>query len=117
MKLAISCLAISIAISLLRTLAKAEFKASGFGYYIFGFFIVLFLVFMIYRRKNWARWIYVGGFVSWLLTLVFHFRYLTGLNAVDGVLLAVQLALWLAAVFLLFGPAANEWFRIHNESA
>jgi len=116
-KLAICGLAVSIAISLVQRLVKADFRRSGFAYYIFGFFIVLFLVFMIYRRKNWARWIYASCVIIWLVTLIFRLRFLTGLSIVDGVVLAVQLALWIAAAFLLFAPPANEWFKIHNESA
>jgi hypothetical protein len=72
---------------------------------------------MIYRRKNWARWIYAGCVVIWLVTLVAHLHFLTGLSILEGVLLALQLGLWLAAAFLLFAPRANEWFKIHDESA
>jgi len=114
-KLAICCLAVSGAISLVPTLVRADFK--GFGYQIFGFLIVLFLVFMIYRRKNWARWIYAGCVVVWLVTIVVHLRFLTELSIAGGLLLTVQLALWIAAAFLFFAPSANEWFRIHNKSA
>jgi hypothetical protein len=113
-KFAIRCLAVSFAISLVQTLVRADFKTSAFAYKMFGFFIVLFLIFMIYRRRNWARWLYAGCVVIWLVTLVVHFRFLTGLSIVGGVLLAVQLALWMAAALLLFAPPANEWFRIKS---
>src|SRR5208283_2899061 len=83
--------------------------------YIFGFLLALFLVYMIYRRKNWARWIYAGCVVIWLVTLVVHLRFLTRLNIIGGLLLAVQLALWWAAAFMLFVPAANDWFRTHRK--
>jgi hypothetical protein len=116
-KLAICCLAISFAISLIQAFVRADFKTGGFAYQIFGFFIVLFLVFMIYRRKNWARWIYAGCLVIWLVTLVVHLRFLTELTIVHGILLAVQLILWTTAAFMLFVPAANNWFRIPKESA
>jgi hypothetical protein len=72
---------------------------------------------MIYRRKNWARWIYAGCFVIWLVTIAVHLRFLTGLTIIDGVLLAVQLALWSAAAFMLFVPASNGWFRTHQNFA
>jgi peptidoglycan/LPS O-acetylase OafA/YrhL len=110
-KMAICCLAVSFAISLVQRLLNADFKTNGFAYCIFGFLIALFLVFMIYRRKNWARWIYAGCVVIWLVTLVVHLRFLTGLSIIGGVLLAVQLALWLAAAFMLFVPETNDWFR------
>ena len=96
---------------------KADFRTSRVAYQIFGFFIVLFLVFMIYRRKNWARWIFSAWVAFWLMTFIIQLRFLTGLGIIGGVLLVGQLALWIAAAFLLFAPPANEWFRIHNESA
>ena len=55
-KLAIGCLASSIVVSLAQTLVKTNFKPDVLAYKIFGSFLVLFLVFMIYRRQNWARW-------------------------------------------------------------
>jgi hypothetical protein len=110
-KLAICCLAISFVISLIQTLVWADFNVSRFAYQAFGFFIVLFLVFMIYRRKNWARWIFVGCMILWLATLAFHFRLLTELTMIRGTLLAVQLMLWTVATFMLFAPKTNEWFK------
>lgn len=113
-KLAIYCLAISFAISLVQTFVRADFMASGFAYEIFGFFIVSFLAFMIFRRKNWARWIFVGCALTWLVALVAHFRLVTELTSFRGLLLAVQLILWMATAFSLFAPKANEWFRTYR---
>jgi hypothetical protein len=116
-KVAIRCLAVSFAISLAQKLGNADFKRSGFAYYIFGLLIALFLVFMIYQRKNWARWIYAGFVIIWLVTLVVDLRSLAGLSIIGGFLLAAQLALWLAAAFMLFVPAANDWYRKPKMSA
>jgi|SRR5665213_1612274 len=110
-KLAICCLAISFAISLIQTFVQAHFATSRFAYQMFGFFIVLFLIFMIYRRKNWARWIFAGCTVLWLTTLIFHFHLVTELTIVRGLLLAVQLILWAVAICMLFAPKTNEWFK------
>ena len=110
-KLAICCLVISFAISLIQTFVQADFATSRFAYQMFGFFFVLFLVFMVYRRKNWARWILAGCTVLWLATLAFHFHLVTELTIVRSLLLAVQLILWTAATFMLFAPKTNEWFK------
>jgi hypothetical protein len=96
---------------------RADFKSSGFAYEILGFFIVLFLAFMVYSRKNWARWILAACAVFWFVSLALHFRFVVELTIVSDFLLAAQLILWMAAVFLLFVPAANDWFRTHDESA
>jgi peptidoglycan/LPS O-acetylase OafA/YrhL len=116
-KLAIGCLASSFVISLVQTLVRADFRPSGFAFEMFGFFIALFLVFMIYRRKNWARWILAGCAVVWFASLALHFRFVAELTIVRDFLLVAQLILWAVAVFLLFVPAANDWFRTHDESA
>jgi len=72
---------------------------------------------MIYQRKNWARWIFAGCAVVWLASLALNLRFGAELTIIDGLLLVAQLILWAIAVFMLFIPAANDWFRTHDESA
>ena len=116
-KLAIGCLVISFADSLVEALTRPHFGKNGFAHELFGFFIVLFLVVMIYRRKNWARWTYAGCLAIWLAAIIARPQDITSLNIAGRLLFAAQLILWLAAAFMLFAPAANNWFRIHRELA
>jgi hypothetical protein len=118
-KLAIVFLSTSFVVSLVQTLMRvtAGFKKIGFWCEIFGFLIILFLIVMIYQRKNWARWMLASCVVFWLVTLVVRFRFLTWTSIFDGILLAMQLALWIGAALLLFAPTANNWFRLPKESA
>jgi hypothetical protein len=116
-KLALGCLAISISLSLISTLVTVGFTSSRFAYQIFGLGLVLLLAVMIYRCKNWARWIFAGCAVAWLVALLTHVRALMGMSILSGLVLAVQLMLWAAMVVLLFSPAANEWFRTQKQSA
>jgi hypothetical protein len=102
---------------LVQTFVKADFKTSGFAYEIFGFCIALFLLVMIYRRKNWARWIFAGCVIIWLAALISHFRTLTELTIAGGFVLVVQLMLWMAAAFMLFVRASSDWFRAQKSSA
>jgi hypothetical protein len=112
-KLAIGCLTVSFVISLIQelTIIRADLR-TRFGYLIIGFFLVLFLVLMIYRRKNWARWVYAGFVVIWVWRLISHFRFLAEFSIIDRVMLVVHLALWIAAACFLFVPSSNEWFRL-----
>jgi FtsH-binding integral membrane protein len=115
-KLAIVCLASSFVISLVQILVRADFRPSHFAYELVGLLIVLFLAFMVYSRKNWARWTLAGCAAVWFASLALHFRIVAELTILGDFLLAAQLILWIAAVFLLFVPVANDWFRTHSES-
>lgn len=108
--IAIGCLAVSIVVSLLQTFVGRYFRQS-FAYEIGGFFIILFLVFWLHGRKNWARWVIAGFTFLWLTTLVFRFRPLEEQTIPGVILFAVQLILWTVAPFMLFTRGANEWFR------
>ena len=80
-------------------------------YEIFGCFIVLFLVTMIYRRKNWARWILASCAIFWLRrSLCFQ---PPNPNFVNSFLLADQLILWIAAISMLFSPANQSMVPKH----
>jgi hypothetical protein len=49
--------------------------------------------------------------------LALHPQLVAELTIVGDLLLVAQLILWATAAFMLFGSAANEWFRTHGESA
>jgi hypothetical protein len=116
-KLAIGCLASSIVVSLAQTLVKTDFKPDVLAYKIFASFLVLFLVFMIYRRQNWARWIVAFFALIWLAAILLRPQDITRLALVGRLVFAAQWILWLAAAFMIFAPRANEWFRTHRHAA
>jgi hypothetical protein len=116
-KLAIGCLASSCVIALIQALVTHGFKPSGLAYEVIGMCLFAALTFLIYRRTNWARWIFAGCAIVWLASLALHVRFVADLTIVRGLLLLAQLIFWAGASFLLFLPSTNEWFRTHNERA
>jgi hypothetical protein len=117
-KLAICCLVISFAVASVQMLLKIRFETtSSFIENVFGFLIGWFLVFMIYQRKNWARWIFTGFVVVWLTVLVVHIQLLAEITATRGIILALHLVLCKIAGCMLFVRTSNDWFRTHKESA
>ena|ERR1700733_4069044 len=70
------------------------------------------IVFGIYVRKNWVRWLFVATIAIWLVTLAAH--RLSGQDHFHGIrllLLALNLTLSVVSVILLFYPESNDWFR------
>ncbi len=104
-------------IALTQTLVTHGFKPSSLAYEVIGLCLFVALAFLIYRRNNWARWIFVGCAIVWLASLALHLRFVADLTIVRGLLLLAQLILWAGASFLLFLPSTNEWFRTHDEPA
>lgn len=73
--------------------------------------VLCWLIFMIGRRRNWARISYALLFA---LGMIFHLG--NWQNALNGpprelIEIALQSGLQLAAVVLVFQRAANAWFR------
>jgi len=73
-----------------------------------------FTVIMIMRGENWARWFFTCMTAAWLVMLLAHFRREMSQTGVDAALLVSQLALILAAAFLLFTRSSDDWFRLHE---
>lgn len=79
-------------------------------------FIAWLLILMIYRRNNWARWLYwcVAAFA--LSSYASHFNDFRQLmhdpvTGIDKIVFGLPPILYLAAAFLLFLPKSNEWFK------
>lgn len=113
--LAVYCLIVSAALSQVQMLMRGDYRTNRIASDAIALLIVLFLALMIYWRKNWARWIFAGCVVLWLVMIVAHLHALAGLSIIRDVFFAVQLGLWMIPSFLLFAPSANAWFRIHDE--
>jgi hypothetical protein len=70
------------------------------------------IVFGIYVRKNWVRWLFVTTIVIWFVNLVEH--RLSGQVRFHGIaflLLGLNLVFSVVSVVLLFYPESNAWFR------
>lgn len=83
------------------------FYAMLFGFYAF----IGFILFCVWRGKNWARITYASFFVLGLystipaLATTFQSSFLTGLY------LAAMLLVKFVAIALLFQAASNAWYR------
>ena len=72
--------------------------------------IVLFSIFRTGKRSNWARWLLMALFI---VTIPLNFLPLIPTFTsypVDGSLGALQFALFLIALGLVFHPSASAWF-------
>lgn len=110
-----------VAIEVLETLLDAHdglqkggtvVVASNMTMVIIG--VVCWLIFMIGRRRNWARITY-----AFLFALGMGVQLVTWQNTLNGpprdlVAIALQSGLQLAAVVLVFQRAANAWFRTRH---
>jgi hypothetical protein len=114
-KMAIGCLIVSCVIASIQALLKiSKSEVYPYKYDILGFFIMCFLIFMIYRCKNWARWLYAGFIALWLVGLVAHIKSVAEYTNSREILLIVHLILGVTAVFMLFTHASNVWFRANQ---
>jgi hypothetical protein len=117
-KLAIGCLVVIVAISL--TTQKPPSARSTWIFitaFIFTCFFFLVLGFMIYRRKNWARWTFAVYSVIWLVWFVVTVRLRMDMPLARFIPQVVEFILLTCGVIMLFVPAANNWFRKARESA
>jgi hypothetical protein len=69
------------------------------------------LVFLIGKRRNWARITYLILFVPGVVFHVTHLRDLLTHTPIDQAVTFAQALLQLAAMILVFLPASNAWFR------
>ena len=111
-KIAMCCLVASYVTASVQMLSQMRWSnLLPYVSWIPGFFVAWFLVFMIYRGKNWARWFYAGLTAAWLVMLAADIKRTTGPTGVNGALLILYLILGLTAALLLFTPTSNDWFR------
>ncbi|RZA09809.1 MAG: hypothetical protein EOP11_00440 [Proteobacteria bacterium] len=81
------------------------------GTQLFSFCLVGALLLLVYRRHNWARWVYA---VLTVLGIPFSAYQLSGamLSApASSALGFAQLFLQVAGIYFLFRPEANAWFK------
>ena len=87
--------------------------APGLGITFGKLFLSVFLIFMIARRKNWARITTLILAVVNLLTLMFVWRFL---GQYQSIKIAIAPALEFAALYLIFATPGRLWFRHPSSS-
>lgn len=110
-KLAVGCEVFSLAMMLIHRIVRVHFKAGHLFEYLLGLSFWLFLAFMIYQRKNLARWTYTFFAAFWLLWFAVTFRTRMELPLSELIVQVATSILWTASVIMLFDPSANNWFE------
>lgn len=89
------------------------------GFMIFGwvagFLIIWWILTSIARGKNWARIVQLVLFLFGIVGVLMVFAMPQEVPAAIWVLYAIQMALNLWGMILLFSPPANAWFREMKE--
>ena len=117
--LALGVIRSAIVFGRLSAQAGAEFgrlsPVAGASFVLFvqgtSFAFVWFLIFMIGRRRNWARVVFLVMFVVGIPFTVKPLIDSFSASPISGVLGVAQLALQITALYLLFRPAGRAWFR------
>jgi len=118
-KIAVGCSVAIIVIALTGLLTQRpsilHFTLINIAAFIFTFCFFSFLALMIYRRRNWARWIYSVYTVFWLVWFVITIPIRMDMPLVRFITQVVEFILSTCAVIMLFVPAANNWFKKPKE--
>lgn len=112
-KVAIGCIIASDVISTVEMLAFLNLSDWGnVIQIIIATLAVCAIVYGIYVRKNWVRWLFVAMIAIWLMSLLAYRS--SGHDHFHGVRLlslALNLIFSAVSVILLFYPESNDWFR------
>lgn len=80
---------------------------------MFSIIVYAWLALKIASRRNWARWVFaiicILGMLS-LLGFAFLEDSFSNMGPVEKASLAIQCALNVTALLLLFAPSSNDWF-------
>jgi hypothetical protein len=103
--------------SKLYAAAAAGGQGPGFiiGIQVTTMAVLLLLLWLIaFKRRNWARWVWIALFVLGTPGYIAIFRNLFGIS-VAGAISLMQLALQLVALYSIFTGNASGWFRRDSE--
>ena len=118
-KLACSLLLLYWAFGLIKVLLghhpPASYVSAAVFMGIFGSLILC--IWLISRRTNWARWLFLAWFGWNCLFSPWGLQHFAPLSLMEAILPCIQLLLQLAALDLLFLPTANLWFTGRAELA
>jgi hypothetical protein len=73
--------------------------------------VMLFLLWLIaFKRKNWARWVWLALFLLGSPAYIAIFKNIFGITVQGGISL-LQVSLQIIALYLIFTGNAVQWFR------
>jgi len=72
--------------------------------------ISIYLIYLVGKGKNWARWVLAIIFVICIPLTILPFFELLSHNPINSVLGLAQLVLYSAGLVLLFQQSSREWF-------
>jgi hypothetical protein len=112
---ALSVLLLTSCLQLQHSVARARIDADDLSCYA-GFLVAFVLLFVplwfAFRRKNWARWVWVVNFVLGIGVSIPSLMQHLQLGAVDWIMRFCLRSLVIGlATGALFVPASNRWFR------
>jgi K+ transporter len=116
-------LAIGVVISALSFSRASAQAGPAFGIAILTFVVavsVLLVWLIARRRKNWARWVLLIGFLLGLLAFPWGLAELFRASILAGTLSIVQTLIQIIAIYLIFTDRAQGWFkrrRAHRQGA
>jgi hypothetical protein len=108
---AVVLLCISVVAGLIKAFGRAKLD-NPFTYVLLAVIVGVqaLIIWLIFRGKNWARWVFIVVFALGLLVSPWSIQRLLTHSRLDLVLYCIQLTLQLgAAVALCLGPA-RQWF-------
>jgi hypothetical protein len=114
---AVTILYITLGIGILRDVidAPANAKMTGVGFLIYitlvVFVVMVFLIAMIGRGRNWARITFLILFFLGLLASILSIVYSFTLSPISSVLTLAQVVLQMVALVFLFQQESSAWFR------
>jgi hypothetical protein len=114
---AMTVLYITLGIGIIRAVIEgsANVKMAGVGFFIFVtlavFAVMVFLIAMIGRRKNWARITILILFIIGLLPSIQPLIRSFTLSPFSGLLGLAQVVLQIVALAFLFRRESSEWFK------
>jgi hypothetical protein len=113
----VTILYISLGIGIIRAVieASANAETAGVGLVIFVTLVVsaimVFIIVMIGRGRNWARITFLVLFLLGLVPAILPIIHSLPLRPISGVLGLAQIVLQALALFFLFQRDSSEWFR------
>jgi hypothetical protein len=76
----------------------------------FSYAISLYLIYLVGKGKNWARWLLVMIFVGCIPLIILPFFDLISHNPISAALGFMQSVLYAVGLLLLFHQSSRQWF-------
>jgi peptidoglycan/LPS O-acetylase OafA/YrhL len=76
----------------------------------FSYAISVYLIYLVGKGKNWARWLLLIIFIVCIPLIILPFFGMLSNNPISGALGLTQLGLYLAGLMLVFHQSSRDWF-------